>query len=277
MSKQGKLISFVIVITMMLTNIIGIVAARDYEAVKDYKTEAFVLDNQQIDLVSRPDGNICTNAQNIAPASEEDIRYFERLALQSDEFQSFKRQLSTNYHGEFRLQLRERYSLTVEENIIAVYIPITGGAGNSFYGVWFDTETDTVFRTISGVFAFDSDQNVVVRFEYNSSPLLDAVISQEGVVLSGTAYDIEGNEVDISEFIGVSLPNTTNASAGWAWWDCMTGCLSNFGVPLFLIGGLSIICSAVCFGTAGLLCGACIAVALGAWSGAGAACIFICS
>lgn len=268
MSKQGKLISCLVVVSMMLTNIVSIVAARDHES------EAYGLFNQPEDSSLSSGGDTCANPQNIVPASEEDARHFERLTLRSEEFKSFKRRLFANYHGEFRLQLSERYSLAVEENVVAVYVPIVGGAGESFYGIWFDKETDTVVRSISGVFEFDSDQNVIVRFEHNDSLLLDAVITQDGIVLDAVAYDIEGNEVDLDSTIEANNSPSPNGSDQP--WPCLTSCLSALGVPIFVVAGLSLLCAAVCVITTGLACGGCIAAALGFWSAIGATCIYVC-
>jgi hypothetical protein len=243
---------------------VGEVTARTYENSSSSSIETGV---KTVESSSEQGSDICVNEGeiDIAPASEEDARHFESLALRSSDLRQFRRALRTTYGRQFQLQLADRYTLAVGEEV-AVYIPIRGGTGDSFYGIWFNRNSEEVTKTVSGLFAFDSDENVTLEFQFNGETRLDATLTQNGQVVSGVAYDEEGNEINLNDLVIVS-----------GFWSCMTDCLSQAGVPLYLITGLSIICAAACVVTAGFACGACIAAALGAWSGVGAACLAFCT
>lgn len=57
--------------------------------------------------------------------------------------------------------------------------------------------------------------------------------------------------------------------------SCLNDCLSDVGVPLYIIGLLGAACSVACAITAGLGCFYC-AAAIGAYAGAGIACLQSC-
>jgi hypothetical protein len=56
-------------------------------------------------------------------------------------------------------------------------------------------------------------------------------------------------------------------------WTRFEECMNRQGIPSWILAGISIICGAVCIGTAGLGCISCIAAAVGFGSGVVAACV----
>lgn|GEM_PF-6265652 len=232
-----------------------------------------------------------TNAGSITPLNEGVTDLLLKVAQESEVFQLFVEELNSYNksalrhvsqspregrdsnsestlaeENELELATERSYAFQVGELKI-LYIPIRGGTGDSFYGIQFD-ESLSIVGTLKGIFTLDDEDNILFQFQVNNQIIADLVITENGEVLGGRLFDLEGNELDLKEQV------SPNASTGW--WGCMNSCLAWSGVPIYLIAGLSILCAAACVITAGLACGACIAAALGAWGGVGAFCLVQC-
>ncbi|MEJ2748844.1 MAG: hypothetical protein P8183_13220 [Anaerolineae bacterium] len=212
----------------------------------------------------------------VVEVDQETTNTLLNIVLESEKFRSFNRTLERENEEAKRqenileLKTEERYAYKVGD-ILILYIPITGGAGHSFYGIQFD-ESFSVVGSMAGLFRLNAQENVSFHYQINDQTIANLEITQEGKVVGGQVFDLAENEQELTKQDIIITPDGIGE-----WWDCMGSCLSWAGVPLYLIAGLSIVCGAACVITAGLACGACIAAALGAWSGVGAFCLAECA
>lgn len=230
--------------------------------------------------INVPDSNstskqcLATESKNIIELDQETTRRLFEIVQVSNEFGNFEAELDNNNksalttENQLRLDVEKSYAYQIGE-IMTLYIPISGGAGNSFYGVQFDKSL-TIIGSMAGIFKLTAENNILFHYRINDQTIADLIISEQGEVLGGNLFDLSGNKLDLQERINQS-------SANGNWWNCMNNCLTAQGVPLYLVAGLSLICAAVCFATAGIACGACISAALGAWSAVGVFCLGACA
>ena len=218
----------------------------------------------------------CSASENmdIVEVDRETTDTLLAVALESEEFKFFERKIErenkhvTHRENSLQLEIAEIYAYKIGD-LFTLYFPIKGGTGDSFYGIQFD-ESFSIVGSMAGLFRLNDRENVSFYYQINGQTIADLEITREGEVLGGKVFDLDGNEQKFSK------QNLITSYGVGGWWNCMNSCLSWSGVPLYLIAGLSIVCGAVCVVTVGLACGACIAAALGAWSGVGAFCLVEC-
>lgn len=111
-----------------------------------------------------------------------------------------------------------------------------------------------------------------------------ALLDRRGSVLQRTEIAIQGDnlggsvrmwidgEETLNQYVASPDSSEVNIQAKFSWSKLNT-CLSNAGIPAWAITAVSIACSAICVGTAGIGCLGCIAAAAGIAGGVAGYCL----
>ena len=161
---------------------------------------------------------------------------FTALLLSSDELWKFRRSLESRYGHEFSLQPQESYVLSYD-SLVGAYLPISGGAGHSFYTMWFDRASRQVVKTAAALFQRDSNANIRAELAVDSALVMDAVLTPEGEIVSGV-MEVDGQAIPLDRL---------RPASPTGFWDCLLECLGKDPlVPPWILPILSIICGVLC-------------------------------
>jgi hypothetical protein len=202
----------------------------------------------------------------IETLSATDADRYVQAVVSSPGYARFRNQLRQT-HGDIFTPLEvelDSFLITVsQEQLVAVRVPIVGGAGGSFYGAMLRPDSANIDSTISGVFS-PSGANVTTVMERDGTAALNSVISPSGDFLSGTLTTSAGttalDNLRHDEFHSLLHPDL-NISG---FFHCLGNCLRGAGIPVWLVVGLAAVCASACVVTDGIACEGCIALATGA-------------
>lgn len=175
---------------------------------------------------------------------------FKSLLLNSDQYKAFIDQFYRTYSNDFTAHPEKVYAVSMNCRI-GVYVPISGGAGFSFYGVWFDEETEQQVETGTGLFNYDSEGNIIARLTVGDQKI-DAEITPEGRLVHGLAR-LDG-QMRILDSDSVTVTN---------FFTCMGDCLESTGIPDWVLTAITIACGVICAVSAGVACLGCAILAAG--------------
>lgn len=171
-----------------------------------------------------------------------------------------------------------------------VAVPVT--IGNSFNGGVFAALVDRTDQTIQQTFACaieSHDNRHHAHVKLNDQVILDATFDENGTVVTGWIHRSKGEQQ--------SIAGQNNVLKGlYAWEDlrksfaqqgssigiqqssfeCLNACLSNAGLPLYLLALIGTVCAVACAITAGFGCFACLSALLGGLLGVGLRCLVNC-
>jgi hypothetical protein len=124
-------------------------------------------------------------------------------------------------------------------------------------------ETGQVISTAEMAFRATSASSGSVRAWANGTLRVDRVVT--------AIRDIGNTSVMSASFHSQAAPAATFGSSKW--WSTLNACLAAQGIPAWVVASLSLICGAVCVGTAGVGCVLCLAAASGFAGGVIGACV----
>jgi len=121
---------------------------------------------------------------------------------------------------------------------------------------------------------FDGNNNLLDIVEYNFVPYS----AESGAVQSWHNGELVLNQVIVAPENSRSsydneliLPEYKRGD----WWGNFNECLTNAGIPSWVISGISIACSVICAATFGVGCAVCLGAITGVWGGTIAGCILV--
>ena len=191
----------------------------------------------------------CTNNRFVQVHNDKTDR-FKALLLDSEQYKKFVGNLEKTYSSNLTPHPENVYAVSMNCRI-GVYVPISGGAGFSFYGVWFDEETEQQVETGAGLFNYDSEGNINAKLTVGDQKV-DAVITPERKLVRGLVR-MDGQTRTLNPD-SVTLTN---------FFTCMGDCLETTGVPDWVLTAITIACGVICAATGGLACLGCAIVAAG--------------
>jgi hypothetical protein len=199
--------------------------------------------------------NESSSEVSVSPLDGADAERYVQAVLASADYEQFRNELGQEKGQTFTPQEREATALRIESGLeqeVSVHVPISGGAGQSFYGAILDPDTAAVRRTVSGVFDWTSEDTIAALVKRDGAVVLEAVMTPEGHVVSGT-----------------------NVTMGVI--DCVNDCLDEAEINRLLIATIIAVCGPVCTVTVGTGCIACIASLIGTVSGTLLGCLRRCA
>jgi hypothetical protein len=183
--------------------------------------------------------------------------YRERL-LQSNEFLSFSADLQRT-HGNLAIQRSAIQVVQISKlNRVGAIVPISGGAGQSWFAEWYDQQSDEMIASVAGLFSLTDNHNISARIDVNGQTIVQAVIAANGQLLEGAVL-LSGKDEPIETITGESLETTNRFS-------CLLNCLGGCGVPPWLSTLLNAVCRVTCT-VIGISCWWCLLVQIGPWLG----------
>ncbi len=203
----------------------------------------------------------------------------------SAQYQAFIRSLTTAYTPEMEAIVMGHGDKAF------VYYPIKyldQNNGSLFMAV-VDQKTGSVLETMTWlVERAGAGHRARVRVQDQS--VMDVMIDDQGTVVAGWYVDANGKQVDAAganyvkegtsnlDQVRSALLGSEKAAGGVETQSlrCLNDCLSNAGVPLFLITLVAMVCAIACAVTAGLGCAICLGATLGAWASVGTTCLRRC-
>ncbi|WP_350270457.1 hypothetical protein AAFP32_02250 [Brevibacterium sp. CBA3109] len=135
------------------------------------------------------------------------------------------------------------------------------------------------------------DGNIYVNYSFNSDiegvSNIGAVVSPEGkvlataeIVMKATSEDSghveawnNGTKTADRDVTAEDAASNRASTQSDGFWGKLNDCLSSQGISSWVVAGISVACSAVCVGTAGVGCVGCIAAAAGVTGGVAGYCI----
>jgi len=164
-----------------------------------------------------------------------------------------------------------------EQDYTSVSIPIRDNTGDSYskYIVIFDSTGKYLDSLLLYFHKTDNTYNCIAQNDYTK---IVANIAQDGSLQNGTFTDEKGKQHDLASLLRDSslqgnetsnpLVSALSPKAAYAstWTDCFEECLSDSGVPAYVITLIGSICGVGCAVTAGA---ACIWCAIGVLAGYG--------
>lgn len=205
-------------------------------------------------------------------------------ARRSAAYAKFKEVLSSDF------TMGERAFVLGRGEYVYVYFPVKhqGQETGSIYMSVLDKETLTVQETLGWTIEKTADGHHA-KVSRNGDDFLDAVIDADGTILNGWRmengvradltgknFTAEGEASRLEFLTDLKASQTEGSDAGVSDINCLNECLSNNGVPLYLISLIGIICAIACLGTAGLACYICLGGVLGGYLGIGGSCLENC-
>lgn len=174
------------------------------------------------------------------------------------EYLNASKQYSVDENNILVKQFSQKYG-----SIYMVRMPIADNTGDGF----------------SGLTAFYDENQKLIDYKLflvtKTKDLYNITVNSSAGQATGTV-DAKGNvtNVFVTDSAGTRAVEAVSASGGF--WSCLHSCLSNAGIPGYIVGGLSIACAVACVITLGTGCWLCLAGAMGGYSGIGLACYDLC-
>lgn len=205
--------------------------------------------------------------------------------MASDQYQALSSSLASAYTPE------PHPIVLGHEDKAFVYYPIKylGQYNGSLFMAVVDQKTGRVLETMTWlVEKVKAGHRAQVWLQGDLS--IDVTIDDQGTVVAGWHAGAAGQREDAT---GLNLVKAGSASmdqvrssllgsdkgngdVGTQSMRCLNDCLSNAGVPLFLITLVAMVCAIACAVTAGLGCAICLGGTLGAWLSVGTTCLRRC-
>ncbi len=197
------------------------------------------------------------------PLSGAEAQRYIAMLLASSEYQHLLAKLATTYSG--ILHPAEHSGLVVSHtsfHTVTVSIHLVGGAGYSFFTQSYDATSGQLVDTLAGMFTFDSAQNIVGHIEHNERPFIDAEVTPEGKLISGTQYDIVTGKPSGSihiqpEYLATAAVDIY-ATVRHDCMACLGNCISAQGVPGWVVAFIAAVCGGACALSAGAGCLICM-------------------
>jgi hypothetical protein len=202
-----------------------------------------------------------------------DAQPFIQAVLASQDYQDFKQRIQREFAGTFTPQENAIEVMAIssgQDQITIARIPITGGAGNSYYAAHFQGNPTTIGETSNGLFTLTRDQNTAVVIRRNGTEVLNATVTPAGTFARGTLTTSTGQKVTLDGLTGqqaalqvnsVTAQQTASPQVAEDFISCFNSCLSNGGIGFFTILLIDTVCAVgavTCGPTAGAGCLACI-------------------
>lgn len=194
-----------------------------------------------------------SSTQVVALTGSEAQQYIG-MTLGSPYYQSFRTAQSVRLKEGFTLREGEATALLITsatEKVVAVRVPIAGGAGYSFYGELIQYGSSTVTETLAGLFTARSDHNIAAQIWRQGKEVLNAVITPDGkqFVQGYVAHPAGQQTLD-----GAATPLFDIG----CWWNQMNSCLASQGIAAWAVALVSVVCGVACAATLGAGCIACL-------------------
>lgn len=197
-----------------------------------------------------PPASTCTTG-HLSKVEAEVEQEFIQLLLQSSQFEAFRANLEQTHPNVFSFQPEQSYALT-DGCQMGVYMPISGGAGYSFYALWFEAVSKVPAQSLFSLFTYNPQGNIVMQAMLQDRQL-EAIITPSGQLLGGTVVK-DGQKVKLEQ----NRITTTD------FFSCMQDCIQQSGLPEWVFTAITVACDVICWVTPGSpLCWGCLAVAAG--------------
>jgi len=202
---------------------------------------------------------------------------YVKPVLASESYQQFLRQLTQQHPGIFSVQeqvVSVLLAKNAQEQLVSVRIPVEGGAGHSFYSAVFQAGSTAITMTRTGVFTSAGHGNITAIVNINGKTVLDAVLTPQGSFVQGTYVTQKGKTAAATSL------NTQQVNGGvqpLISVSCINQCLSNLGLPGWVLSAISVGCAIACFFSAGAGCLVCLLGIAGGYEFEFAYCVGYCS
>lgn len=133
-----------------------------------------------------------------------------------------------------------------------------------------DYSSGEILSTLSGLHTFIGD-HVEAIYHRNGDLFSHLEIAQTGEIVGGFVIDEYGNKLDVSELL-----DQNQVQGFWDFYFCFEDCMVSMGVPIWVLTGVTIVCSVVCAGTAGWGCFICLNVAVSGYTQITTICFYEC-
>ncbi len=220
-----------------------------------------------------------TAAIKVNELSPTEAQSYIQAVLSSADYKQFQQRQSQLYPNQFTVQPKSAKAislLSTTETVIAVSIPVVGGAGHSFYSALLQPHSTTITETRDGLFTMTADQHIQVLMEHNGQVILNALETQNGVFVHGTLMTSSGQmtldnltaqqvQIKLSSAQLTAAAASANCPGGLL--GCLNNCLSGLGVAGWVLSAIGAGCGIACGGTLGAGCLACLAAVGGILGG----------
>lgn len=225
-------------------------------------------------------GSASTQPQVVPLSGPEADRYI-RSALASPQYARGRTKLANSYAGVLTATESAAYAVAYPAlNHVGVHIPLKGGAGYSTFTAIFDSVSQQIDDTLAAFFTNDSGGDIVAHIERNERPVLDAVLTPAGAILSGSTYDASGKATPLPATTHTNAVSHNSIVANAVRHDCiccLNNCLLAQGVAQWVVIAVTAVCTAVCVGSLGLGCIICLGTITGISGNVAGYCVHQCN
>lgn len=183
--------------------------------------------------------------QSFRPLRGAAIDSYIQLAVGSQQYWA-NLDVIDQFTTKFILQPSKAYAME-GSGLVGVFLPISGGAGYSNLQIWFDETNHEIVSTMMFVFEQRSNDEISANLFIDGQVQMTALVSIAGDILGGELYSDKGVATNLLDVVDTQKS-----------WSCMNSCLAGLGVPNWILAVMAVACAAICVGTAGLGCLACL-------------------